>query len=280
MSKSYQDIISIIKGDIDNLERAIVEDVMFPTEALNNLLLAPAKRIRPVLAFLFLKSYGHDITEEQLQIQVAVELAHTASLIHDDIVDFSNNRRGLQTLNTQYSDKVAVLTGDYILSVALKKLVSINDSIILNDFLNTFSQMASGEISQYFTKHSIPSLEDYINKTIKKTAGLFEISLKSASRLAQENINLWADFAINFGIAFQIKNDLKDVLTDNNDIKNGIYTAPVIFSNSTSITQDAIEKTKQLANDYLINAQNILKILPQNDYSKALKEILELYKND
>ena len=280
MKKEYKEIISVIKGDIDKLERAIVEDLEFPTSSLNDLLLAPSKRIRPALAFLFLRANGLEITNEQFDLQVAVELAHTASLIHDDIIDFADERRGLETLNHKFNDKIAVLSGDYVLSVALKKITNLNNTEILQEFLSTFSQMAIGEISQYFTKNKIPTMEEYIKKTIQKTAGLFNVALKSSAILAKTKSENWSNFALNFGIAFQIKNDLDNVLTSCSDIKNGTFTAPVIFSNSTEITSDAIHNTKKLINKHILIAQNCIEQLPKNQYSLALKDILELYKND
>ena len=280
MSKNYNEIISIVRGDIDRLEKSLVENIVFPTNDLNELFLAPAKRIRPILAFLFLKAIGKEITNEQLELQVAVELAHTASLIHDDIIDMAQKRRGIVTLNQQYNDKIAVLSGDYILSIALKKLVSTNNNQILQDFLSTFSQMASGEISQFFAKNKIPTMEKYIEKTIQKTAGLFVVSLKSSAILANIDYKNIEEFALNFGIAFQIKNDLENVLNLGDDIKNGIYTAPVIFSGSTKITEKAINKTKLLINEYINNAEKFVDKLPQNIYSQALRNILELYRYD
>lgn len=258
--KTYQEIISVVRGDIERLEAEIVTDLNFP--ALNELLLAPAKRIRPALAFIFMRAKGILPTEEDYAIQTAVELAHSASLIHDDIIDYSQKRRGLTTLNAQFGDKIGVLSGDYLLSVALKKIV--NKPQILNEFLDTFSQMAEGEINQYFTKFEIPTLDEYLHKTIQKTAGLFRLALGN-------------NFGLNFGIAFQINNDLKDI---EEDVKNGVYTAPVVFSGGTEVTTEALDKTKGLINTYLDKAAADLKNLPQNEYSRALHEILGLYRYD
>lgn len=260
--KTYQDIISIVRGDIERLEAEIVADLSFPNGALNELLLAPAKRIRPALAFLFARANGLEVTDEFLVHQTAVELAHSASLIHDDIIDYGKKRRGISTINAQFGDKIGVLTGDYILSVALKKIV--NKPQLLAEFLETFSEMAQGEINQYFTRFEIPTLDEYLRKTVQKTAGLFKLALGN-------------DFGLNFGIAFQIKNDLKDI---DEDIKNGVYTAPVIISGGVEITHEAIQKTKYLINEYLDRAAKCIENLPQNEYSQAIKEILELYRYD
>ena len=279
MNKTYDEIISVVRGDITNLERIITEDNFFSTEAvLKSLILAPAKRIRSVIAFLFLRAYGIDITTDQLNLQCAVELAHTASLIHDDIIDTSEKRRGTDTLNSMYGDKYAVLAGDLTLTVALNKIISLENHTLTEDFLTVFSEMVNGEISQLVNKGKIPDLEEYLQKTRKKTAGLFAVSLKGAALLAGKTglAAEWHDFAYNFGTAFQIKNDLKDM---DEDIKDGVYTAPVIFSrDSECITEQALQKTKELINYYLSALEGYLEKLPDNEFSHALKELLELYK--
>ena len=173
MNKTYDEIISVVRGDITNLERIITEDNFFSTEAvLKSLILAPAKRIRSVIAFLFLRAYGIDITTDQLNLQCAVELAHTASLIHDDIIDTSEKRRGTDTLNSMYGDKYAVLAGDLTLTVALNKIISLENHTLTEDFLTVFSEMVNGEISQLVNKGKIPDLEEYLQKTRKKTVGI------------------------------------------------------------------------------------------------------------
>lgn len=279
MNKTYDEIISVVRRDINNLEKVIITgDDFFSEAVLKSLILAPAKRIRSVIAFLFLKTYGIDITTEQLNLQCAVELAHTASLIHDDIIDKSEKRRGTYTLNSMYGDKYAVLAGDFTLTVALNKIISLGNSSITEDFLKVFSEMVSGEISQLKSKGKIPVLEEYIQKTSRKTSGLFAVSLKSAAILAGKNELAagWHDFGYNFGTAFQIKNDLKDLDIDIND---GVYTAPVIFSrDSECITEQALQKTKNLINHKLTALGVYLENLPENQFSQALKELLELYK--
>lgn len=261
--KTYQEIISVVRGDIDKLEQELVKDILFPDNSVKELLLAPAKRIRAVLAFLFLRAKGLSVTDEMLKHQTAVELAHTASLIHDDIVDLSEKRRGQDTLNTKFGDKTGVLTGDYILSVALKHIV--NKPQVLNEFLTIFSEMAQGEINQHFTRYKIPTLDEYMRKTIQKTAGLFHLAL----------LGIAENFGLNFGIAFQIHNDLKDI---DDDIKNGVYTAPVIFSGGVDVTSEGLRKTKELINEYLDKASAEVDVLPQNKYSQAIREILELFR--
>lgn len=276
--KSYEEIISVVRGDIKNLEELILEDKFFSEIILKQLIQAPAKRIRSAIAFLFLHAYGKEITKEQLELQCAVELAHTASLIHDDVIDGSEKRRNMYTLNTMYGDKYAILTGDYILSVALNKIISLNKNNITQDFIQVFSEMSLGELSQLKSQNQIPKLPDYIHKTEQKTAGLFKVSLKSSAILAglNEAIKRLEIFGLRFGTAFQIKNDLKDLQYD---IQNGIYTAPIIFSQDPeAITPTSIRDTKNLINRNLDSLFDIVEGLPNNKYKNALRDLLELYK--
>lgn len=275
MNKNYQEIISVVRGDIENLERILIDDEFFSEDVLKSIITAPAKRIRSALAFLFLRANGYEITQEQLLLQSAVELVHTASLIHDDIIDKSDVRRGNSTLNAVYGDKYAVLAGDFTLSVALKRIISLKNELITNEFLYIFSEMAKSEISQLASKNIIPTIDEYLAKTQGKTAGLFKVALESSALLAGIDCIDWKDFGFNFGTAFQIKNDLKDLKLD---IENGIFTAPVIFSNGINITEDALLKTKELKNNFIKNIEN--KICPTNKYFSAIIELLELMKND
>ena len=280
MVKSYKEIVSLIGDELENLNNSVLEDIQYPTVDLKEFLSSTGKKIRPVLAFLFLKMFNCKITTEQFDLAASVELAHNASLIHDDIIDMSTIRRARETFEVKFDTKTAVMTGDYLLSLAFKKLLKIGNNDIIKGFTETFSQMSTGEIDEFFDKFKIPTLETYIEKTINKTARLFEIALKSSAILANGDEKLWGDFGLNFGIAFQIKNDLDNFYGDNSDIKNGIYTAPVIFSGSKEVTTEGIQKTKLLINNYIEKASAFLKNCPQNEYRKALESILELYVNE
>ena len=280
MGKNYKEIVSVIGSELAEVDRIISEEISYPTEDLSNFLFSSGKKIRSALASLFLKMFGCVMNDELFELLAGVELAHNASLIHDDIIDMSKIRRTAETFEVKFDTKTAVMTGDYILSLVFRKLLKLNNADILNDFVGTFSEMAMGEINQYFDKFKIPSLENYIEKTTSKTAKLFETCLKSSALIASQDKKLWGDFGINFGIAFQIKNDLDNISGDNSDITNGVYTAPVIFSGSVNVNDDGIHKTKLLINNYLNKCREILAKCPQNIYNKAILDILELYGND
>lgn len=279
--KKYNNILNYEQENI----KLVLKNMMFgivvqePLKSkLFELLNAPSKHIRPLVSFLYLKALGEKIDDAQILYQSAIELVHNASLIHDDVIDDSKVRRSLPTLNSQFGNKLAVMAGDYLLSRAMQKVLDIGNLELVKLFSDTLEVMSSGEISQHFGKFQIPTIEEYIKKSEQKTAKLFETAVCGSLLVAKSN-NDGLDFAKNFGIAFQIRDDLINCKTTNTDISDGIYTAPVIFSGDTKVTSDAIEKTKSLLNNYIDEALKCLSKIDENEYKLALVELLELMRD-
>ena len=255
--------------------------------SLRKFLLAPAKRIRPLLAILYTKALGEELNQKQLEHLTVVEMVHNASLIHDDIIDESKIRRGIETINADFDNKLAVISGDYILALSMEKLANIGDIELIKDFSKTIHQMCIGEINQNFDRFKIGSIEDYIEKTKNKTAHLFEIALTGCMKLSdnQHNLEKIRELGLNIGIAFQIRDDLINITNSdtskpsNNDFEDGIYTAPIILGDKSDNYASGIEKTKVLLNNYLQGAKQQVATLPDNEYKNALEEFLELLKN-
>jgi geranylgeranyl pyrophosphate synthase len=286
MQDRYQHILDIAREEIEQVLEKMREDIQ-PQEPLKSkvftFLNAPSKHIRPLVAILYLKSIGQEINQNQILYQSAVELVHNASLIHDDVIDESLKRRGNTTLNVDFGNKLAVICGDYLLSVALNKVLKIGDIRLVEMFSDTLNVMSNGEIFQQFNKFKIPTLEDYIKKSEQKTAKLFETAVLGGLMISDfQNTNLSQqnalEFARSFGIAFQIRDDLINCETINTDIKDGIYTAPVIFSGGTNITKNGIEKTQSLLNNYIKIALDNIANIEDNKYKQALVELLGLMK--
>lgn len=284
-NNSYGEILNLVKTDIEQVNAELVN--AFPAdsrvfEKLQAFLQAPSKRIRSVMTFLYLKACGIEITEEQILLQTIVEMIHNASLIHDDVIDEDDKRRGENTVNYDLGNRLAIISGDYLLSVVMKKLTSLGSLEVFNIFAKTLENMCSGEIQQHLLLNNIPSIEEYIEKSYLKTGSLFEASITGAMRLAGETKIIHAvELGRNFGIAFQIRDDLLNVLAPGSkDLQAGIFNAPVIFSGSVEITSSGIEKTKDLLNNYLEKAEDCISDLDENDYKSALLELLELLKND
>lgn len=305
-TEKYLPIFDVVKPDIERVEADSLDSISIDEPLKSKLfevLNAPSKHIRAVLAFLFLKAQGREIDEKQIVFQSAIELVHNASLIHDDVIDESQSRRAVQTINSKFGNKLAVITGDYLLSVALKKIRTLDAPEIIDMFAQTLDDMCQGEIKQDFSRFKIPSIEEYLEKTRLKTARLFETAICGSFFLAKHLITKSSplaptgrgchkvtgegfycssiqDFARNFGIAFQIRDDLINAKTSQNDFKEGIYTAPVIFANSVEEFQNGIEKTQILLNNYVDSALKCIENLEESKYKAALTNLLGLIKNE
>ncbi len=280
--KKYSKILGIVRNEIENVCTNLSSDINIqePLKTkLSNILNAPSKHIRPLISFLYLKALGLNIDEKQIIFQTAIELVHNASLIHDDVIDDSKIRRNINTINKDFDNKLAVISGDYILSIALDKIAKLNSVKIIEMFAETLSFMTKGEINQQFSKFQIPTIEDYIKKTEQKTAKLFETAICGSLTLANYNENA-SDFAKNFGIAFQIRDDLINIKTTKSDITDGIYTAPIIYAENIENYQNGIEKSNILLNNYIDNAYQSINHIEENKYKIAIIELLGLLKNE
>jgi len=227
-----------------------------------------SKRLRPLLGLLFLKSLDIKLTNAHWNLLYAVELIHNASLIHDDIIDKSSIRRENPSLNEEFDNSLAVVAGDLLLALGMKNIVNTDNKSVQELCSDSMAQMCKGEINQYFSKFKLPKLDEYIKKSKQKTALLFKISILGSVMISEKKEYYKAadDFSENFGIAFQIKNDLKNSLESKDDFNQGIYTAYDIFE-----TDKPVEKTKILINNYLDRALDSIRILPDNIYSNAIK---------
>jgi geranylgeranyl pyrophosphate synthase len=283
-NEKYFKILNIVQKYIDKIDLTSEISIQEPLKTkVVEILNAPSKHIRPLVSFLLLKAIGAEIDENQILYQTAIELVHNASLIHDDVIDESFERRNVQTVNQKFGNQTAVILGDYLLAVSMNKILQINIPELVNIFCETLKVMSLGEINQNLTKYKIPAIDEYIKKSEQKTAKLFETAILGAMIInghSEQSKESSKDFAKNFGIAFQIRDDLINCITSKSDINEGIYTAPVIYSSGTTITGEGIEKTKILLNNYLDTAKESLKSIKDNEYKSALIELVELLRDE
>ena len=286
-NEKYIEIKSLVSDDLYKVENNLTDFYCGSDDLQENLLKiikAPSKRIRPLLALLYLKMHNAEITYEQIEVQSAVELIHNATLIHDDVIDKSSKRRNNSTLNEVFDNSLAVVTGDFLLSIAIQKLLNIKSCNILKFFSIAIKRMCLGEINQYFNRYKIIEFDEYLDKCKYKTAELFMASLTSAAQIADLDTNNAKDFAKRFGIAFQIRDDLLNFTETNsdkpnrNDIEDGIYTAPVIFAKDLKNIEYGIEKTKELLDNYFNRVKKCLDKAPNNEYKTAITELIDLLK--
>lgn len=208
--------------------------------ALSHIRQRGGKRMRPILILLTAKNFGA-VSNVTQNAAVGLELLHTASLVHDDVVDESSERRGQASVNASYDNKVAVLVGDYILSTALLRVSLTDNQRIIQILAELGRTLAAGEILQLSNIQNQEFSEDVYYQIIKnKTAALFEacsvIGALSANA-SEEAVRAAAIFGQNIGMIFQIRDDIFDYFDSKeigkptgNDMVEGKLTLPVIYA--------------------------------------------------
>lgn len=213
------------------------------------------KQMRPMMVLLFGKMFGK-ITEVTYNAALALELLHTASLVHDDVVDDSMQRRGQASVNAIYNNKLAVLAGDYLLSTALVFTGRCGDPRVTNIVGALGQTLSDGEIYQMFHSHeNLISEEVYFDIIRKKTASLFsscaEIGALSADA-SNDDINRARQIGEYVGICFQIRDDIFDYFSNDvgkptgNDMREGKLTLPIIYAVSTQGDNRILEMINRL----------------------------------
>lgn len=251
------------------------EDGLLQT-VLNHIKQRAGKRMRPILILLVAKNFGQ-VSSVTQHAAVGLELLHTASLVHDDVVDEAAERRGQASVNADYDNKVAVLVGDYVLSTALLHVSYTHSEIIVRRLAELGRTLSDGEILQLANIQSKKVTEEVYYKIIeRKTAALFEacaaIGAESAGA-TEEEVEAARLFGKNLGIVFQIRDDIFDYYDSEaeigkptgNDLAEGKLTLPIIYAlNSTEneemnalarkvkahdVTREEIEKLVAFAKD-------------------------------
>lgn len=246
ISAELADFIEMFNRSLDH------EDGML-AQALNHIRQRGGKRMRPILILLIAKSFGA-VTEVTQHAAIGLELLHTASLVHDDVVDESAERRGQASVNAIYDNKVSVLVGDYILSTALLHVSYTHRERIIRYLAQLGRTLSDGEILQLsnISNHDI-SEDVYYNIIKGKTAALFEACASIgalASGASDEEIEAAARFGQNLGIVFQIRDDIFDYYDSadigkptGNDMAEGKLTLPAIYA----VNHDAPAEIRELA---------------------------------
>ena len=268
------------------------------------------KRIRPALAMLVGRLLGGD-TDRLITLSAAIELLHTATLVHDDLIDGALLRRGIPTLSARWSPGATVLTGDFMFARAARLAAETGSLDVMKIFAQTLSVIVHGEIEQLFINHCDADRLNYLHRIYAKTASLFETTALSAALISSQDPQVhekYAKFGYALGMAFQIIDDIMDFTADatklgkpvGNDLRQGIVTLPVIIyaennpddddistlikgkcledDTVASIVEkvrksDAIEKAHHEAEDYINSATSILSDLEPGEYRSALLEL-------
>lgn len=217
------------------------KQVSLATNIISNLIKSGGKKIRPKLIFIICKMLNYS-GENKINVAAAVELIHNATLLHDDVLDESDVRHGIETTNKIWGNKLSILVGDLLLTMAFRWLIECGNLNILSILSEASYSLVNGEIKQMGT-HFDPKImrQNYFYIIEKKTASLFSACCEAASVVSgatDNEITKLKDFGFNFGIAFQIIDDVLDYVVNQSisgkqtgkDFFGGRVTLPVIIA--------------------------------------------------
>nr|YP_010951548.1 Prenyl transferase [Laurencia catarinensis]WMP12487.1 Prenyl transferase [Laurencia catarinensis] len=294
-----------------NLQEMITAEHPILYAAAEQLFNAGGKRIRPTILLIIAKLIANQgkISNEQKRLAEITEIIHTASLVHDDIIDNSETRRGIETVHNVFTNKVAVLAGDFLFAQSSWYLANLNNSDVIKVISKVITDFAEGEVQQGTKSFNYKiSIRNYIEKSFYKTASLIANSCKGITILSSHNSKIQNKFYLygkHLGLAFQIIDDILDITSSTNklgkpagsDLKNGNLTAPLIFAleEKPEIIQlinrefqspedirktinlikhtKGIQKAKDLATEHIQLAVHIM----NKEYSdKEIKDILRI----
>jgi len=207
--------------------------------ALEHLLASGGKRVRPTVVLLVGNMLGGP-EEKLVTLGAAVEMLHTATLVHDDLIDGALLRRGLPTLNARWSPAATVLTGDFMFARAAKLAAEADHLPLMKLFAGTLAIIVNGELTQLFTSRGLINRENYYQRIYAKTASLFEMSARAAAMVSpvdEEMVETMRNFGYETGMAFQIADDILDFSGDQtavgkplgSDLLQGLVTLPAIY---------------------------------------------------
>ncbi|WP_197537152.1 polyprenyl synthetase family protein [Selenomonas ruminantium] len=249
-------MFDVIQSDLDVLNEGLIGAVSSSVELVNevgtHLVTAGGKRIRPALCLLSARG-GNDFSLERvLPLAEALELIHTASLVHDDVIDAADTRRGEPTANAKWDNQIAILGGDYIFARAFGLIAEGGyGDYVSKRLAELVCNLSVGEIIQDHTVYqAVKDLDNYYERIQKKTADFLEICCELGGLvggLSQEDTKKLAEYGHCIGMAFQITDDVLDIMQTSekigkpagNDIRQGIVTLPVIHA--LNVSEDAAE---------------------------------------
>ncbi len=240
--------VNFIEDELDKVEQQF--DIYFKSgtplikQVAKYVVSSGGKRIRPILVILSSKLCGYN-GNGYIPLAAIIEFIHTATLLHDDVIDSAPLRRGIKSANMVFGNKASVLVGDYLFAKSFEILSKMNNFRIISAFAAATTLMAEGEIKELVQTANIATTEDeYINIIIKKTAVLFACAAQIGAIISDKpdkndgmEQNLY-DYGLNIGIAFQLMDDALDYTSKNkkfgkfigNDLKEGKITMPLIYT--------------------------------------------------
>ena len=277
------------------------------TEEIKRLAFAGGKRVRPAL----LISVAHlgDFERDRIwPMAAAVEMIHLATLIHDDVIDKSAIRRGVQTTHQKYTNKTAIFMGDYLFALSMEIILDkfgdekIDKALLrqMNNTIKSIKNLCEGEVSQYQRQYKkIPSFKEYLEAIKRKTALLFKASAMLGADLSGMNkyqVYKMGKLGYYMGMAFQMVDDLFDFEDENkelgkpqkNDFTQGIYTLPIIYVYNESSSTEKLERYLKEPEKFSEEIKELVHQKGGIDYTRKMalrykekaKEIIQPYKDN
>jgi len=249
--------------------------------ALEHLLVAGGKRIRPTLGLLVGNMLGAPL-EKLITLGAAVELLHTATLVHDDLIDGSLLRRGMATLNARWSPPATVLTGDFLFARAAISAAETDHLPLMKLFSETLATIVNGELTQMFSSRGLISRDNYNKRIYAKTASLFEMTSRAAAMVSPVDETVteaMRDFGYQIGMAFQIVDDILDFNGEQaavgkplgSDLHNGLVTLPgIYYAEANPSDPDVLS----LPNGGWTNSENMIRLVDHIRASDATKKAM------
>ncbi|PTG20504.1 polyprenyl synthetase family protein [Staphylococcus chromogenes] len=315
MSKIYMN--RELKYIEKNLAHQMQCEDMTLQKAAEHLLSSGGKRVRPL--FVILSSYlsNQHATEDTYRVAVALELIHMATLVHDDVIDFSDKRRGKTTIEKEWNQSTAILTGNFLLARALEHLSPIENPHIHQTLSKAIVEVCRGELFQFQDQfRANQSITNYLRRIKRKTALLIQLATEVGAMSGGANaqtVKTMRNIGYNIGMSFQIIDDILDFTSSEkklgkpvgSDLRNGHMTLPTLLemkrdsqlkarieSLNANAPQDAFELcveqirnsesikiSQQISERYLQKANDLLSTLPDNDAKPVFKKLISKLKN-
>jgi octaprenyl-diphosphate synthase len=314
---SFDAVKALLKYDIDATNQLILKELKSDVVLINQLgfyiVNSGGKRLRPLLVLLAAKALGYQGNAHHT-LAAVIEFIHTATLLHDDVVDASDLRRGKETANALFGNEASVLTGDFLYSRAFQMMVRVNSMSVMNLLADTTNLIAEGEVLQLMNCNEPDISEaDYYEVIRRKTAILFAAACELGAIIAgkEEQRQAMYDYGLNLGMAFQVVDDLLDYISSaeemgknvGDDLAEGKPTLPIMYAmkhgseSQASIIRNAIEQgdasqielileaieqtgaldyCRQQARGFTEQAVNALVKLPESDFKAAFVQLAEL----
>ena len=312
-----ENIISPIKIHLESvnnvIKKSLSSDIPIINQISSHIISSGGKRMRPIL-HLLISGMSGEINEVNHKIAAIIEFIHTATLLHDDVVDQSAKRRNIKTANVLFGNAASILVGDFIYSRSFQMMVEIDNMKIMNILSNTTNAISEGEVLQLLNSHNPDISEEQYFKVVQfKTAKLFEAcgSLAGISNNnSAETIDSYSKLGLHFGVIFQLIDDILDYSGDasqigkniGDDLSEGKVTLPLIYAmknsteNQCNLIKDAIkvgdisklpdiieiiEETQSISKvqikseEQLNNIKTILDKMPNNDFKRIILNLAE-----